>query len=414
MLRKELIPALILSLVGGLTACRLSSSDSGSRPDSASRDLLVSLSASEREIIRGDNVFGYGLFARLAAGDSGGNIIVSPVSVSMALTMAYNGARGETETDMARALGYGDRRREEINALYARLIPALLGADAKVTLSLANSIWYRPDLEPKREFLDLNRSSFGAEISALDFGAANAVPTLNAWVSEKTRGLIPEIAEAPLAPDLVMMLLNALYFQGDWSRQFDTKATYQGNFHLADGGTKECGMMTANGEFTVFHDSAANGLVLPYGDSLFSMVLMQPGAGTGMSDLIEALQAGSLEGWLQKAERGTGPIHVPKFDLEYGKSLKDALIGMGMGSAFSPGADLSGIQDNLMISDVIHKTAIKVDEKGTEAAAVTRVDVVVVSLPADLIRFDRPFVFAIREKNSGTVLFLGRIMDPTP
>jgi len=411
MLRNPLLAALALSLSGLFAACRDASTDTA--PDSRSRESLVSLSASDREIVRGDNAFGYGLFSKLAAGDPGGNIIVSPLSVSLALTMAYNGARGETEKAMARVLGYGERPRGEVNALYARLIPALVGADAGVTLSLANSIWYRPDLDPKPEFLDLNRDTFGAETSPLDFGAPNAVPTLNAWVSEKTRGLIPEIAEAPLSGDLVMMLLNALYFKGDWSRPFDPKATYKGEFHLADGGTKTCDMMTANASFSVFHDSAADGLVLPYGDSLYSMVLMQPKPGTGMSLLIEALQAGALEGWLQKAGPGRGPIHVPKFKLEYGKQLKETLIALGMGNAFASGADLTGIQENLMISEVIHKTAIQVDEKGTEAAAVTRVDVVLVSLPADLIRFDRPFVFALREKNSGAILFLGRIMDPT-
>lgn len=399
------------SLACLLASCR--SSTTGEAPEGPSRELLVSLSASERELIRSDNAFGFGLFSKLAAGDTGGNIIVSPLSVSLALTMAYNGARGGTETAMARVLGYGSSPRSEVNALYARLIPALVGADAKVTLTQANSIWYRPDLDPKREFLNLNRDTFGAEANPVDFAAPGTVPRLNAWVAEKTRGLIPEIAEAPLDPDLVMMLLNALYFQGDWSRQFDPKATYQGRFHLADGSAKECDMMTAKGDFTVFQDSAADGLVLPYGDSLYSMVLMLPRPGTGLSGLIEALKAGALEGWLQKAGNGNGPIHVPRFELEYGNKLKEALIALGLGPAFSADADFTGIQENLLLSEVIHKTAIKVDEKGTEAAAVTRVDVVRLSLPPDLIRFDRPFVFAIREKNSGAVIFLGRVMDPT-
>jgi serpin B len=303
--------------------------------------------------------------------------------------------------------------RAEVNALYARLIPALTGADAAVTLSLANSIRYHPELAPKREFLDLNRSTFDAEAAPLDFASPAAVPALNAWVSEKTRGLIPVIAEAPLDADLVMMLLNALYFKGSWSRQFDPEATYPGDFHLADGTVKPCPMMTANGTFAVFHDPAADGLVLPYGDSLYAMVLMQPPAGTGMDDLVGALEAGALDTWLRKAEQGKGPIHVPRFKLEYGTRLKEALTALGMGPAFSFEADFSGIQEGLAISEVIHKTAVQVDERGTEAAAVTRVDVVRLSLPSELMRFDRPFVFAIREKTSGAVIFLGRIMDPT-
>lgn len=407
------LAAFALTLTCVLAAC--SPDSTYPAPDPEARKLLISLSASEREILRSDNGFGIKLFSSLAAKDAGGNIVVSPLSVSMALTMAYNGARGGTETAMAEVLGFGGQDRAAVNALYAKLIPALVKADPKVTLSLANSIWSDEGFDPEKEFLDLNRNTFGATVDALDFGAPTTVPIINKWVSDNTRGLIPGIVESPLDPALVMLLINALYFKGDWSTSFDPESTYDGEFHLADGTTKACRMMKAEDEFLSFQSDQAVGVQLPYGDSLYSMVLLQPKAEIGMAGLLEALEAGALEAWLESASITKGLIHVPKFKLEYRKILNDALAGLGMGVAFGPGADFTGISRNgrLEISEVIHKTFIKVDEKGTEAAAVTSVGIKVVSLPADLLRLDRPFVFAIREKSSGALLFLGRIMDPT-
>lgn len=413
MTQSKLPAAFAVALACVLMACRSGSTNLA--PDPKAREMLLSLSASEREIVRSDNGFGLKMFSELAAKDEGGNIIVSPLSVSMALTMAYNGARGSTETAMADVLGYGGQDRASINALYAKLIPALIRADPKVAFSLANSIWADTGLNPEQEFIDLNRETFGATAATLDFGASATVPTINKWVSDNTKGLIPTIVEAPLDPDLVMLLINALYFKGNWSKPFDPKSTYDGDFHLADGSTKTCRMMRAEGEFLSFHTENASGVQLPYGDSLYAMVLLQPKVESGMAGVMESLEAGALEGWLDGGTIVNGLIHVPKFKLEFRKILNDPLVAMGMGAVFGPGADFTGIRKTggLEISEVIHKTFINVDEKGTEAAAVTSVGIKVVSMPADLLRLDRPFVFAIREKTSGALIFLGRIMDPT-
>lgn len=384
------------------------------QPGDDSRALLQSLSASERQTLSSGNAFGFRLFAVLAAGDEG-NIILSPLSVSMALTMTYNGARNSTEQAMARTLGFEGMDRTAINALYAKLIPALKSADGNVTFKVANAIWSAPRLVPAADFTALNRETFGAQAGTLDFTADSAVPFINKWVSDHTQGLIGQLVDPPLPADLVMLLVNALYFKGNWSRPFNPDLTYNGTFHLAGGGTRTCRMMQADTTFRYLEDGKALGLELPYGDSLFSMVLLQPAEGTSLDEIVQA--AGEeWEIWLEKFKPASGPIHVPKFKLEYGKSLEDALKALGMEVAFDDRADFTGINagGGLMISEVKHKTLVNVDETGTEAAAVTSVGIVDTAAPADLIRFDRPFLFAIRERTSGAILFLGRIMDPGP
>jgi serpin B len=386
---------------------------SGSDPKS--RELLASLSVADREIIRNDNGFGFRLFARLSEKGEG-NLFVSPLSVSMLLTMVYNGAGGSTEQEMAEVLGFGGMDRTAVNALYARLIPALTGVDPKVSLKLANSIWSAPRLEPEKAFLDLNRSTFSAEVSTLDFTAPQAADVINKWTSDKTGGLIPEIVQPPLDPSVVMVLINALYFKGDWSKGFDPKATFDADFHLANGTTTPCRLMHHDGFYPFFSEAGVTGLQLDYGDSLFSMVFLQPEATSGMAGLIDSLRDGAWERWDAKFASRDGAILVPKFKLEYGKSLVEDLKALGMPSAFSEAADFTGIRKSggLTLSEVMHKTYVSVDEKGTEAAAVTSGIVGDTAEPLTMMRLDRPFVVLIREKSSGTVLFVGRVMDPAP
>jgi serine protease inhibitor len=384
--------------------------------DPAKREVLVSLSTADKEIVRADNGFGWRLFSRLAAADPQGNLFVSPLSVSIAMTMAYNGAGGATEIALREALGYAAMDRADINKLYAKLIPALTGADPKVTFTVANSIWSDPSLAVEPDFLASNRDNFGAETRTLDFSSPEAPSILNHWVSDKTLTLIPTIVDEhqPIGPGTVMMLLNALYFKGDWSLSFDTEKTFDGTFHKSDGSTAACRMMSAETTFRYLETPAVHGLELPYGDSLFSMVLLQPVDPAGLPGVIEALSTGVLEGWMGGFAERRIVINIPKFKIEWDKSIGEELAALGMAVAFTDQADFTGIRRSggLSISKVIHKTFINVDEKGTTAAAVTRVDVRDTAALIDYFTLDRPFVFAIREKNSGAILFAGRVMEP--
>jgi serpin B len=385
----------------------------GSPGDSRAREALSTLTPDDREVVRSDNGFAWKLFGRLAAEEEG-NLFISPLSVSIALSMTLNGARGETETAMREVLGHGALDRESVNSLYARLLPALTAADPRVELAIANSIWSSPELDPEPGFIEANRRSFAAEIRSMDFNSPAAAPAINAWVSDKTRGLIGEIVQPPVDPNTVMMLINALYFKGDWARAFDGKKTRDDRFTRADGSEAPCRMMIADAEWLHRSDDRLQAVELPYGDSLFSMVLLQPAAGVDIDSLAASLDAEAWEAVTAGMAPRKGEIHVPRFKLEYEKSLKEILPSLGMAVAFSDAADFTGIHPGggLKISDVIHKTFVNVDEKGTEAAAVTRVDVVRTSLPAPLLRLDRPFLFAIRERTSGALLFLGRVMEP--
>ncbi len=404
---------LLLSASLFLSSCQSDATTPGTDPKN--KQILVSLSTAERAVVKSDNGFGFRLFASLATGETKGNLIVSPLSVSMALTMAYNGARNATETAMGSQLGFGGMDRAGVNAFYARLIPALMGVDPNVKMQIANSVWTNSGFPVEADYLQLNRDTFGAEVQTLDFAAPQTATIINDWVKAKTNGLIPSILVPPLDPTLEVLLINALYFKGNWSLPFDPKRTYDGEFHLADGTAKTCRMMNADNAFLSFADGKVNALELPYGDSLYSMVFLQPVDTAGMPKLIADLGTGSWDGWEDKFVVHHGPVQVPKFKLEYKQSLTQVLQSMGMGIAFSDAADFTGIhkEGGLAISDVLHKTYVNVDEKGTEAAAVTAVMVGTTSIQLDLIKLDRPFVFILREKSSGTVLFLGRIMDPT-
>jgi serine protease inhibitor len=406
--------AAILLCANALFLAGCNSDSSGPGTDPKAKQLLVSLSTGERQVVKSDNGFGFRLFSALSKEETAGNIIISPLSISVALTMAYNGARNATESAMAEQLGFGGMDRAAVNAFYAKLLPALTTVDHGVQLSIANSIWSDQGLEVKPEFLELNKATFDAETQSLDFAAPQTAPTINNWVKAKTKGLIPSIVPAQLDPSWVMILINALYFKGAWALEFDPKDTYDGAFHLADGSTRACRMMRRDTNFLSFEDAKVRALELPYNDSLYSMVFLQPKEENGMPGLIADLAAGAWEGWESKFAIHEGAVHVPKFKLEYSKSLSGMLQDMGMGAAFSDQADFTGIraEGGLFISDVIHKTFVNVDEKGTEAAAVTAVMVGISSGPMDLIRLDRPFVFVIRERNSGAILFLGRIMNP--
>ena len=383
--------------------------------DPESLHALGLLSASERATLAADNGFGFNLLAKLAAEDTAGNLFLSPLSVSLALTMTSNGARGETGTAMAKALGHEGMDATGINALYTRLIPALASVDPRVRLDIANSIWSLTGFPVASDFLDLNRRTFGAETRELDFAAAGAAGVINKWVEGKTQGKIKDLVADPIGSDVRMILINALYFKGDWSNAFPDKGTRDGDFTAAGGAVKRCAFMHSDVTYRHYSSDPAQVVELPYGDSLFAMDLILPKAADGMDAVIAALQGGAWDDWSAHLT-GAARVSLPKLKVDYGLSLNHALEAMGMGVAFTFQADFSGISKNegLAISKVVHKTYLEVDEKGTTAAAATEVEMIAkAAMPEPVIEFNRPFLLLIREKTTGTVLFLGRMQDPS-
>ena len=404
-----LLPSALLLLAG--LACK----DAGTSSQDQ-RVPLRPLTAAESAIVTADNSFGFRLFAAVNTSDRAKSVFISPVSVSMALGMTLNGANGTTRDAMMQTLGFSGMTQADINGSYKSLIALLSGLDPTVTFQIANSIWYRPDLNVEQAFKDVNRLNFNAEINSLNFSDPNASKTINAWVDRCTNGKISEIVPATIPADMVMYLINAIYFKGAWTKGFDTSATRNDVFTRPDGSQTSCRMMHQKGTLTYFADNQLQAVDLPYGDGGFSMTILLPVAGTDIDDfagtLTQQLWNSSVTGLASREAE----LFLPKFKLEDQKTLNDMLKAMGMSIAFSKtDADFTYIdkRGQLYISQVEHKTFVQVDEEGTEAAALTSVGVGATAIAqTPVMRVDRPFIFVIRENNSGTILFIGKIVEP--
>lgn len=411
------ITLILLILVAG--ACSNGIVD----PDAPIGELPRDLTPQEMMLVEADRSFSYSVFKKTVAYDNEHeNIIISPLSISMALAMTLNGAKGQTYTDMRNALYLQGMETDEINEAFRSLIDLLVTADPKVAMRIANSIWHSDVFDVNQEFAGKMQSYFNAEVNAIDFLDPDAPNTINRWVADKTEGLITELLDE-IEPDRIMYLINALYFKGDWLRQFDKDDTRRDNFRLESGETIQVDMMSQQGLFATHfnYDENVQMIELPYGDSLFAMsVLMPADPDTPIDQFIDKkIDADNLARWRSNlsVDMRKSTIDMPKFELEYEIEYSDILKAMGMEIAFTPhAADLSGLseqgQNNLYLDEVIHKVFIRVDEEGTEAAAATSVGVMPTSMPPQMI-VDRPFIFIIHERESGANLFMGVVRDPS-
>ncbi len=362
--------------------------------------------------------FGFSLFRQLRADDPDGNVFISPTSAAFALAMTWNGAVGQTAEEMALALGIDHLDRQTVNETNRRWLEALRDTgDPKVELALANSIWTRQGFPFLDSFREVNRTYYDAEVRELDFSAPTAPDIINGWVRDNTNGLIEEIIEGGIPGDVVAYLINALYFKGDWTSQFDERATHDHPFRRPDGSQVTVPMMWQEGDFATRWDEDATLLRLPYGSERFSMVLALPHPASSLEALAERLDADRWQRWMGELEDpGNVMVGLPRFEIEWESSLNEALQAMGMRIPFAPGgadfSDMSPAGRDLFIGNVLQKTFLRVDEEGTEAAAVTKVEMRVVSAPPALV-FDRPFLLAIYDHATETVLFLGQITDPS-
>lgn len=374
-------------------------------------------------VITANTQFGFNLFDEIRKTEQDKNIFISPLSVSLALAMTLNGAAEETEQAMTDTLQLQGLDTEAINVGYAGLRQTLLTADPKVTLAIANSLWARQGIPFKQDFLQRNVQFFGAEISTLDFGDPSASKTINQWVDTNTNGKIQKIVRDTIEPDMVLFLINAIYFKGTWQEEFDPSETREGPFHLVNGDVKAVPMMRQQRWYPYYRGENFQGVSLAYGDGQMRMYIFLPDRESDLNTFLENLNAKSWENWMPQFHGQDVSLVMPKFKLEYEKNLNNTLQVLGMGVAFDPEfADFSRMAPleilgvNLYIGEVVHKTFVEVNEEGTEAAAVTSVGVVATSVPPPPIPFtiDRPFFFAIRDNQTKTVLFMGVVVDPAP
>lgn len=374
------------------------------------------LTVTEKKLVESSESFGLKLFRKVNELETSKNIFISPFSVSMALGMTLNGANGSTFDAMRQTLDFNDLTQQEINESYKSLFELLTQVDKTIIFQIANSIWYRQGFEFEKNFIETNKKYFDALVTSLNFDDPNSVNIINDWVKEKTNGKIPEIVDT-IEKEIVMFIINAIYFNGNWKYKFDKNLTKEDKFTRNDGTKISVKMMKQKNDFMYFENELFQAIDLPYGNGAFSMTILLPKSGTNIDQLINLTDKANWQNWINSFSKREGELYIPKFKIEYDVLLNDILKALGMQEAFDPNkADFTNLYrgpENAYISKVKHKTFVDVYEEGTEAAAVTSVEIGITSLPQTFVmRVDKPFVFSIREKNSGSILFIGKIIEP--
>jgi len=420
---KKVLSVLMIIVIIGLTAC--------SQPASAGILQSEKPRVTEPQVSQGDlatlvdgnSEFAFDLYRSLK--DTSGNLFYSPYSISLALAMTYAGARGETEEQMADTLNFllpYDSLHPTFNGLDIDLSSRGEGAEGKdggeFRLNIVNAIWGQRDYEFLSEFLDVLAESYGAGLRILDFVAAPEPSriTINDWVSDQTEGRIKDLIPQGAIDTLTRLVLtNAIYFNAAWQFPFEEDATADGIFHLLDGEETIVPMMNQTESFGYTEGETYQAVELHYDGQELSMVILLPD-----TDQFEAFEDSmdfqEARGILSDMKRRQVSLQMPKFEFESEFSLKKTLTAMGMPVAFSANADFSGMtgEKGLFISDVIHKAFVSVDEAGTEAAAATAVIMELTAMPETPVEvtLNRPFIFLIRDIETGAILFVGRVMNP--
>lgn len=411
---------LALLSMATLVGCRTPSGTGGKTTPDSIAALTRELTASERALIAAADTFGVTLLNAANATRAGENIFMSPLSVSVALGMTMNGAAGTTYAEMRQGLGFGTLPQDQINQSYKSLIELLLGLDEDVTFTLANSIWtdqrFASVVEPA--FLTTVKQYFDAEARVLDFRSPSAVSTINGWADQNTAGKIKKVLDA-IADNEVMFLMNAIYFKGDWRIAFDPKQTSPRPFKLLSGQTVNVATMYRKGNVRRGQIPGATVVELPYGGDAFTMTILLPDSTSNVNALVARLTPNTWRQAQASVQTANVGLYLPKLKLAWKAGLLPELKTLGMRDMQDPrvadfGKLARGAQPgDLYITKVQHDSYVDVNEVGTEAAAVTTVGVGVTSvcLTCD-VRIDRPYLFAIRERLSGTVLFVGKIVKP--
>ncbi|MBD2061740.1 serpin family protein [Trichocoleus sp. FACHB-6] len=373
-------------------------------------------SSVDQKLVAANTKFGFKLFKQILKKDSGKNVFISPSSVAIALAMTYNGASGKTQQAMANTLEIQGMSLQEVNSSNEALKAILENPDPQVQLTIANSLWARQGVSFNPEFLQRNRQFYQAKITDLDFNNPNSPSVMNNWVKENTRGKINEIVNG-LSSDQVLFLINAIYFKGIWTNEFDKANTLNKPFYLTNGAQKQHPMMSRTGKYKYYETDQFQAISIPYGQERLSFYIFLPKQKSNLTALYQQLNTENWEQWMNKFTMRPGFIQMPRFKMEYETSLAESLKALGMESAFDSKANFTQMSSiPLQLNQVKHKTFVEVNEEGTEAAAVTAVGVVtsLARRPEEPFRMivDRPFFSCIRDNQTGTVLFMGSIVEP--
>ncbi len=410
----------VVNLLGAILLLAGCSSPAGPQEVQRIESLPRALTDGELALTAAGEAFAFDFLREVVRGeDPAVNVFVSPLSASMALGMALAGAEAGTFEAMRAALRLGGLEREQIGVSYRSLIDLLSGLDPTVRLEIGNSVWHREGFTLEDAYVSEVERDFLARVGALDFDNPGAADVINAWVSEATGGLIDGIVDPPIDPLTMVFLINAIYFEGSWTLRFDPARTVPGDFRRSDGSTVSVPFMSmSDGEFPYAETSNYQAIELPYGGEAFAMTVVLPSETIGIDAFVESLDA---EAWAEIIA-GLGEaellVALPRFRIEYDRTLNGVLKALGMEVAFDETAanfsrmHRDALDLQLHISRVKQKAFVEVDEEGTRAAAVTSVEVAVTSAPPTF-RANRPFLLAIRERLSGALLFTGVVRDPS-
>ncbi|OFY60642.1 MAG: hypothetical protein A2V50_05780 [Bacteroidetes bacterium RBG_19FT_COMBO_42_10] len=376
----------------------------------------IELTTKQIALIESENSFAFDIFREVAENEgSSQNIIISPLSISCALSMTLNGADGTTRDAMLTALRMNGITPEEINSSYKDLTEALLTVDKRVLMTIANSVWTEDRITPKQTFIDILEDYYNAESKEFSITDPTAPDKINEWIEDNTNGLIKEMIDK-LEDNTVMLIINAIYFKGKWKLQFDEKDTDQELFYKPGGTSVEVPMMKQTDDFKAYDGDGFILAEFPYGQGNFVMDIILPDARDGVATLLPSITDDTISGWLQQMMTRETDVYIPRFKYGFRKKLKDILTDMGMGIAFTDDADFTNITEYppLLINDVIHQAFIETNEEGTEAAAATVVEIGLTSMPLEPLVFnaDHPFIYIIRETSTNSIIFMGIVADP--
>lgn len=372
--------------------------------------LTRSPTGAERTVAEATVGFGFRLLREVARDRPDENLFVSPLSVLMAMGMALEGARGETAAEMRATLDLQRLSDADRARGVEGLLEILQSIDPTIESEIANAAWLQEAYPIVDGYADAVRGPYGAHVERVDFGTSAGAERVNGWVAEKTRGRIRTIVQPGPKPGTVAMLTNAVYFRAGWRYPFDERQTREGDFRRAEGGVTRVPFMRLNSHHPYAEGASWRAVELPYAADAWAATLVLPREGVTVERVVDDLLAGDWGLLLGGLESRHLRVEVPRFEVEAPSDLVAPLMALGIRDAFGSGADFSAMAPGAWIGDVAHKTWIRFDEKGTEAAAATNV-VMVVSEPPTL-SFDRPFLLVLRERLTGTVLFVGTIEDP--
>lgn len=375
----------------------------------------IDLSAGQVSLISSGNSFAFRLFKSvLNASPEDENIIISPLSVSVALSMTLNGASGQTREDMLATLGISGLSDDEINEAYRDLVKALLEVDRRVKMQIANSVWVEQDFTPYKTFIDVLKDNYNAETGEFDVMDPRAPAIVNSWIEDKTNGLIKNMIDG-FSENTVMLLINAIYFKAQWQQQFDKALTEPLPFFKQAGTSADVPMMRQGNTLRINKKDDFIFAELAYGQGNYVMDIILPLTEGGTTSLLPLLDDDSYNSLISGSGIREADLSMPRFKFGYKSKMKEILSDMGMAVAFTEFADFSRISEfDLLINEVLHQAFIETNEEGTEAAAATVVEIGLTSAgPGPLaINLDHPFLFLIRETTTNTILFMGRVSDP--